>query len=143
MQTYEIFLIVLEISRFLLKNGQDDNFLTVIERQKDPKTSVVGSIPDFLDIQRCEVGSINTINTERAYCDSRGPEMHISSNGTIWLLEIISRDKIESLILQSIMVYLWKILAPNRGEFKKRKKRVCLVLDSSYDSKSVVLSDYG
>ena len=37
MQTYEIFLIVLEISRFLLKNGQDDNFLTVIERQKDPK----------------------------------------------------------------------------------------------------------
>ena len=74
-------------------------WVVVIERQKDPKTSVVGSIPDFLDIQRCEVGSINTINTERAYCDSRGPEMHISSNGTIWLLEIISRDKIAAALV--------------------------------------------
>ena len=138
MQSYEIFLIVLEISRFLLKKEQDDRLLIVIEKQKDPKTSVDGKIPDLLDSRRCEVGSINTINMERAYCDSRGPEMHISSNRIIGLLEMISCNKIESVILHSIMVCLWKILAPNKGKFKKQKKRVCLVIDSSYDSKSVV-----
>jgi hypothetical protein len=69
--------------------------------------------------------------------------MHISSNRTIWLLEIIYRNKIESFILKSIMVCIWKILALNKGKFKKRKKRVCLLFDISYDSKSVVFSDYG
>jgi hypothetical protein len=49
MQSYEIFLIVLEISRFLLKKEQDDRLPPLIEKQKDPKTSVDGKIPDLLD----------------------------------------------------------------------------------------------
>ena len=99
MQSYEIFLIVFEISRFLLKNGHEDHLIPVIENQKHTMGSLTSYILYVLDSKRSTFVLTRHMMPVKERCKARDPIHRAYLNRKIRALKTMHLYKLQHLLM--------------------------------------------